>query len=68
MQEMARCIQANLEASGNPIEDSVAPAAAGASTAPATPAPQAAREINVFALLAHLISVRVRRLFGRRSA
>ena len=68
VQEMARCIQANLEASGNPIEDSVAPAAADASTAPATPAPQAAREINVFALLAHLISVRVRRLFGRRSA
>ena len=68
VQEMARCIQANLEASEDPIEDDVAAAVARSSTAPATPAPQAAREISVFALLAHLISVRIRRLFGRKSA
>ena len=62
---MARCIQANLEGADDPIEDDVAAAVARASTAPAPAAPEAAREISVFALLAHLISVRVRRLFGR---
>jgi carbon monoxide dehydrogenase subunit G len=67
--EMARCIQANLEASDEPVADDaaadVAAAVARTSTAPPPRAAQVAQPISVFALLAHLIAVRFRRLFGR---
>ena len=64
--EMARCIQANLE-SDEPAEDDVAAAVSRSSSAAAVAA-KTARPVSAFSLLLHLISVRVRRLFGRESA
>ena len=64
IQEMANCIQANLEASDEPVEDDVAAAEARASQAnPASP--QTAKPVSAFSLLWHLITLRVGRLFGR---
>lgn len=61
--EMASCIQANLESANS----SSAPSAEGPGAA--SPAPQAtARPVNAFALLWHLIKVRLARLFGRSSS
>ena len=61
IREMAECIQANLEAPAQMGNDE--PASASKPSPP-----QAAPEINAFALLFHLIAVRFRRLFGRTSA
>jgi len=63
--DMARCIQANLE-SDEPAEDDVAAAVSRSAAAPATV--RAAQPVNAFGLLLHLIAVRFRRLFGRGSA
>ncbi len=61
--DMARCIQANLEAEEpGPATDDVAAAVERSAPAPRTA--QAASEVNAFALLWHLIKVRVARLFG----
>ena len=62
--DMARCIQANLE-SDEPAEDDVAAAVSRSAAAPATV--RAAQPVNAFGLLLHLIAVRFRRLFGRGS-
>lgn len=63
--EMAACIQANLEADEPPAGE----AAAGAERSAAAPrATQTAGEVNAFSLLWHLIKVRFARLFGARSA
>jgi len=59
--EMASCIQANLQ---GPTQDASNPSAGEARPE----APQAAPQINAFALLVHLIRVRFQRLFGRKSA
>ncbi len=67
IKDMANCIQANLEADDPAVEDDVAaaverstPAAATAPRAGATAAP-----VSAFALVWHLIKLRVARLFGR---
>ena len=62
--DMARCIQANLE-SDEPAEDDVAAAVSRSGAAPATV--RAAQPVNALGLLLHLIAVRFRRLFGRGS-
>jgi uncharacterized protein len=64
IQQMASCIQANVEAD-EPAEDDVA-AAVARSAAPA--APQTARPVSALSLFWHLVKVRVARLFGRGSA
>ena len=64
IQEMAGCIQANLEADEPPKDEAVA---AAQRAAPA-PAPMTARPVSAFALVWHLIKLRVGRLFGRSSA
>ncbi len=66
IQEMANCIQANLEGTEEPTDD-VSAAVEPSSRAQASP-PHVAKDINAFALLMHLIAVRFRRLFGRTSA
>jgi hypothetical protein len=58
---MAECIQANLQ---TPTQ---MPGEIAAADQPSPPKP-APPEINAFALLLHLISVRFQRLFGRKSA
>jgi uncharacterized protein len=68
--EMARCIQANLE-SDEPAEDDVAAAVDRAASAndPPRARPQAtAAPVSAFSLLWHIVKVRVARLFGRASA
>jgi uncharacterized protein len=68
--EMARCIQANVEAD-EPAEDDVAAAVARStstsSSGRAAPSRQmaTAKPVNAFALFWHLIKVRLARLFGR---
>jgi uncharacterized protein len=68
--EMARCIQANVEAD-EPAEDDVAAAVARStstsSSGPAAPSRQmaTAKPVSAFALFWHLIKVRLARLFGR---
>jgi hypothetical protein len=64
IQEMANCIQANLEAD-EPAADDVT-AAVTRSSVPA--APQTAKPVSALALFWHLVKVRVARLFGRSSA
>ena len=64
IQEMANCIQANVEAD-EPAEDDVT-AAAERSEAPRQLQP--AKPVSAFALVWHVIKVRVGRLFGRASA
>jgi len=57
--EMASCIQSNVEATSTPAPGPEGPGAA-------TPAPQAtAKPVSAFAILWHLLKVRVARLFGR---
>jgi carbon monoxide dehydrogenase subunit G len=65
IQEMANCIQANVEAD-EPVEDDVAAAVARTQDAPA-PAARVARPVSAFSLLLHLISLRLGRLFGRKA-
>jgi uncharacterized protein len=66
--EMASCIQANVE-SDEPPEDDVAAAVArssGQSSAASRPAVQAtAKPVNAFSLFWHLVKLRIARLFGR---
>lgn len=62
--EMASCIQANLEAD-DPPEDDVSAAVARAS---APPAPVTAKPVSAFSLFWHLVRLRVARLFGRASS
>ena len=64
IQEMANCIRANLEAADEPAADDVT--AAVERSAP--PASQTAKPVSAFALLWHLVKLRVGRLFGRTSA
>lgn len=64
IQEMANCIQANLEGSDEPAENDVAAAEARASQAKPAP-PQTAKPVSALSLLWHLIKLRVGRLFGR---
>ena len=62
--EMASCIQSNLQ---GPTQDTRDATGAPESRAEAKPsAPQAAPQINAFALLLHLIRVRLQRLLGRK--
>lgn len=63
--EMATCIQTNVEAD-EPRNDAVSGAVDRSAEAPAAPRPQAtAKPVSVFAILWHLIKVRLQRLFGR---
>ncbi|HEV2140777.1 MAG TPA: SRPBCC family protein [Candidatus Dormibacteraeota bacterium] len=63
IKDMAGCIQSNLDVAQDPApSDDVA--AAVERSAPA-PQPQTAAPVSAFALLWHLISLRVQRLFGR---
>jgi carbon monoxide dehydrogenase subunit G len=66
--DMARCIQANVE-SDEPAEDDVAAAVArssGESGPTSRPVAQAtAKPVSAFALFWHLVKLRVARLFGR---
>jgi len=67
IQDMATCIQNNLRASVVEPTDDRSAAEARVAAQPA-PAPPAAPQINAFALLVHLVRVRLQRLFGRSSA
>lgn len=63
--EMAACIKANLEAPAAPAVEGAGPgAAAGPAPAPVT----APREVNAFAIFWHLLVLRIKRLFGIKSA
>jgi len=64
--EMARCIQANLE-SDEPAEDDVAAAVSRSAAAQAATA-KTAKPVSAFSLLLHLVAVRFRRLFRRESS
>ena len=64
--EMASCIQASVQGPTQDTGDEIAAAEARVVAKPS--APQAAAQINAFALLVHLIRVRFQRLFGRNSA
>jgi carbon monoxide dehydrogenase subunit G len=68
IQEMANCIQANLEAD-EPTDDDVA-AAVERSEAQPQPRPMTATAapVSAFGLLWHLVKLRLARLFGRSSA
>ena len=66
IQEMANCIQANLEAADEPVEDDVR-AAVERSEQPRQQA-QTAKPVSALGLIWHVIKVRVGRLFGRASA
>jgi carbon monoxide dehydrogenase subunit G len=68
--EMASCIQENLRDSAVETSDerAVAEARASSAASAATTTPRrTAGQISAFALLVHLIRVRVQRLFGRAS-
>jgi uncharacterized protein len=66
--EMAGCIKANLEASA-PTPSGGAPSASAGSAAPQPAAPVTAqREVNALALMWELLVLRLKRLFGIRSA
>jgi uncharacterized protein len=67
IQDMATCIQNNLRDSVVEPTDERSAAEARVAAQPA-PAPAAAPQINAFALLVHLVRVRLQRLFGRSSA
>jgi carbon monoxide dehydrogenase subunit G len=68
--EMARCLQANLE-SDEPSAPNVAAAAERSSFSTEAPTPRVqatARPVSAFALLWHIVKLRVARVFGRTSA
>lgn len=65
IKDMASCIQANLEGADEPPDD--VSAAIERSAPPPKPA-ASARPVNALELFWHLVVVRVRRLFGARSA
>jgi len=67
--EMAACIQANVE-SDEPAEDDVAAAIERSSSdepRTARPAQATAKPVSAFALFWHLVKLRIARLFGRAS-
>ena len=66
IKDMANCIQANLEGADEVSDDVAAAVARSEQSHP--PPPRAAQNISAFSLLLHVISVRLRRLFGRTSA
>jgi len=66
IKDMANCIQANLEGADEASDDVTAAVARSEQSHP--PPPRAAQNISAFSLLLHVISVRLRRLFGRTSA
>ncbi|HSS60688.1 MAG TPA: SRPBCC family protein [Candidatus Limnocylindrales bacterium] len=66
IQDMANCIQANLEAAEDPPADDVSAAVERSAAAPRPM--QTAAPVSAFALFWHLVKVRVARLFGSRSA
>ena len=66
IKDMANCIQANLEGADEASDDIAAAVARSEQSHP--PPPRAAQNISAFSLLLHVISVRLRRLFGRTSA
>lgn len=69
IKDMAACIQANLErAEPQPGAAAGDLGAAGGTSAAPPPTQQTAAPVSVFAMLWHLIKLRVARLFGRRSA
>ena len=63
IQEMASCIQANVEAD-EPVDDDASAAVARSS---ASAARQTAKPVSAFSLFWHLVRLRVGRLFGRVS-
>lgn len=63
--EMAACIKANLEVSAGPAAETAGPGAVGA---PAPAPVTAEREVNAFAIFWHLLVLRIKRLFGVKSA
>ena len=70
--DMASCIQANVEAD-EPAEDDVAAAVERSSEEPRPgaaprPAQATAKPVSAFALFWHLVKLRIARLFGRSSA
>jgi uncharacterized protein len=67
IQDMSTCIQNNLRDSVVEPKDERSAAEARVAAQPAS-APAAAPQINAFALLVHLVRVRLQRLFGRSSA
>ena len=67
VQEMASCIQANVEAD-EPAADEVAAAVERSATAPAPRPAATAKPVSAFALFWHLVKLRIGRLFGRTSA
>ena len=65
IQEMAACIQANVEAD-EPAENDVAAAVARSELEPhAQAAARTAKPVSAFSLFWHLVKLRVARLFGR---
>jgi uncharacterized protein len=67
--DMASCIQANVEADEPKDDDVGAAVERSAAAAPATPRPVAtAKPVSAFALFWHLVKLRIARLFGRTSA
>ena len=67
IQEMANCIQANLEAAEEPAKDDLSAAVERSTQAP-RPQQATAKPVSAFSLLWHVIRLRVGRLFGRTSA
>jgi carbon monoxide dehydrogenase subunit G len=63
IKDMAACIQSNLEAAEDTPPESDVAAAVERSTESVQP--QTAKPVSAFALMWHLISLRVQRLFGR---
>jgi uncharacterized protein len=69
IKDMASCIQSNLEARNDPPKDAKTDNSAVIERSTPPPRPQAtAAPVNAFALLWHLIKLRVARLFGSKSA
>jgi hypothetical protein len=67
IQDMARCIQSNLEAAQNPVpEDDPIAAVARSEVAPRLQ--QTAAPVSAFALMWHVLKLRLARLFGSKSA
>ena len=64
IKEMASCIQSRLEGPDEPAGD----AGAAVEGSNPRPEPQTAKPVNALAMFWHLIVLRIRRLFGSRSA
>jgi hypothetical protein len=64
IKDMASCIQSNLEGSNEPAGD----VSAGVERPTPRPEPQAAAPVNALGMFWHLMVLRMRRLFGSKSA